>query len=671
MSIRTKLILSTCIPLLLIYAFVLGWDYYKSQQLALEQSEQIVADRASGAAAQVNGHLASIQQTVDTAASALSSRPLMSEGPLGRFMGVTRSNSWINAFWIAFDPAQSRGPALPQIIGFRRGANEGPGQGNLGAELLRQKPFDQPWFAEVKAKGKPRWFEPEDFTMPDGGATCIYASPFFTQEGVFAGVVCAQIRTADLQAFRNETPIMQRLRRILGHEQPAPAEPTTEPAPRPIAEGGYLLIDRHGDLISHPDGEVVHDVFGLAKDPQYAELARAIDSSLHKGSGEIVVVGGLDKLIGGFMPNESYVLAIEPVTSTGWLYVTAVPQSELMGPIQDRLIKRGLFLLASLFVLVGVLMVVIARFCRPIEKMAETVELLSRGQLDIEPVPVLARDELGQLARGFNAMTGQLRHHVATLTEQSAEREKVQSELRIARQIQRDLLPGKFPPFPHRAEFDLHAVNIPARHIAGDFFDFFFINDDLLTVTIADVSGKGVPAALMMAVTRTIVRNLALEGLPPRQIAERANRMLIEDTNPGLFVTMVLGQYRPSTGEFTYVNAGHPPAIRYRANAPAGTCCHATAPLLAVDRDGQLGSFEQQTLVLEPGEGILLYTDGVTEAHNADNVFYGESRLLKKIAGLADRGSSDLCSALVEDVLGFQSQSMTDDLTLIALHRRA
>ena len=671
MSIRAKLILATTIPLLIIYVLVLGWDYYKSQQLAQEQSEQIVAERAGGAAAQVNAHLAAIQEVVDSTASALTNRPTLSDVPLGRYLGgALRSNTWIAAFWIAFDPvAPSRTPPGPLISGFRRTPNGNSGITNIGPEFEKTDAFAQAWFTQTKAVGKPHWFEPEDFTVPDGGKSCIYASPFFNTEGKFIGVVCAEIKTADLQYLRNETPIMQRLRRILGREPVQASQPTTEPTPRPIDEGGYLLIDHHGDMISHPDGEVVHGIFGLAQKSGYSDLSLAIDRALGEGTGEIVVATGLDKLIGGFKADESYVLAIEPLASTGWLYVTAVPESELMAPIQDRLVKRGLFLLASLFVLVGVLMFVIARFCRPIEQMAATVEHLARGELDIEPVPVLARDELGQLARGFNAMTRQLRDHVAALTEQTAEREKVQSELRIARQIQRDLLPSKFPPFPDRAEFNLHAVNIPARHIAGDFFDFFFINEDLLTVTIADVSGKGVPAALMMAVTRTIVRNLALAGLSPLEIAERTNRTLIEDTNPGLFVTMVLGQYRPSTGELTYVNAGHPPAVRYREHAAATTCCASTSPLLGVVNDGALGPFEQASLTLERGEGILLYTDGVTEAHDAHNVFYGESRLLKQITTLSDRNCPNLCELLVKDVMHFQSQNATDDLTLVSLQR--
>jgi len=321
-------------------------------------------------------------------------------------------------------------------------------------------------------------------------------------------------------------------------------------------------------------------------------------------------------------------------------------------------------------VLLRVVMLVSIRISRPIEQMAGAVDRLAAGDLDAQVTGITSRDELGRLAGGFNQMTRLLKAHVAEITQQTAAREKVESELRIARQIQTDMLPRTFPPFPERPEFELHAMNLPALRVAGDFYDFFFTPAGLLTAVIADVSGKGVPAALLMAVTRTIVRNLAQAGLAPAQIAERTNQMLVEDTSGGMFVTMLLIQYDPATGNLTYVNAGHPPAYRISAD-DAQSCCGVQSPLLGVDASGEMGPFEQREMVLAPGESLFLYTDGVTEARTRDGRMYGDAALqkaLRRHAGLTPR---ELCREMAEVLEQFQAGHRHDDITLLVLRRSA
>lgn len=708
MGIRAKLILSTCLPLLVIYVVVLGWDYVKSRAQALKTIEQLVAQRASADASQVNNRLLAIQQTVNRTAYALANRSSLitgtttnrpadteaaAEPTLGpppdasipREVGPRRLRGGqnLNGF-LAFNLSQSdwigsivvkleRGvaPGRPTIYAERRTAGDRP----INAEPFRPSPLRVETIARTAAaSGRGVWIEPNDLLDldPDAGPSCLFAEPFYSpDEGKLLGVVCVSVPLDTLRFLREDSPVQVRMRRLLGDG--AASRPATDAArePRTLASGGYLLLDRQGHILSRPDGRVLHTP--LAVGPDAKAIQAAIDHSL-AGQGDIVVAGGLDEVLGQMAPRSRYVLAMESLPATGWLYVTAAPESDLLGPVQDRLVNRGMFLGASLVVLVGVVTIVLTRFCRPIEQMAHTVQRLASGDLNIAPVPVTARDELGQLAKGFNDMTGRLRHHVRELTEQTAEREKVDSELRIARQIQSDLLPRTFPPFPDRQEFGLHAVNIPARHIAGDFFDFFFGHHDKLTVVIADVSGKGVPAALMMAVTRTMVRNLAESDLSPREIVERVNRMLVEDTTPGLFVTMMLGQYEPHTGRLTYVNAGHPPAILVSRDAShkgtAATCCPPTGPLLGVDATGLLGPFDQETITLAPGDTVLLYTDGVTEAHDETHVLYGEARLIARAKELATAEPPDLCEGVVSTVMAYQHQSAADDLTLVALHRR-
>jgi sigma-B regulation protein RsbU (phosphoserine phosphatase) len=365
-------------------------------------------------------------------------------------------------------------------------------------------------------------------------------------------------------------------------------------------------------------------------------------------------------------------VALASVPASGWVVTAAVSESEYLDPIIQRLWHRALLLGSGMIVLLLVATLVSIRISRPIERMATAVNQLAAGDLDAQVSGVHGRDELAQLAGAFNTMTRQLKSHVAALTEQTAARESVEAELRIARQIQNDLLPRTFPPFPDRAEFALHALNVPAKRVAGDFFDFFFAPADLLTIVIADVSGKGVPAALLMAVTRTIVRNLALEGMPPGQIAERTNAMLLQDTSDSMFVTMFLCQYDTRSGRLMYINAGHPMPFRYSAGARAPRHFgEVTGPLLGVQPTCPSWLFEQREEHLDIGEALLLYTDGVTEARAPDGTMLRDAGTQEIVARLQSETVEGICTKLVNEVNRYQANQLADDITVVALQRRS
>jgi sigma-B regulation protein RsbU (phosphoserine phosphatase) len=280
-------------------------------------------------------------------------------------------------------------------------------------------------------------------------------------------------------------------------------------------------------------------------------------------------------------------------------------------------------------------------------------------------------DELAQFAAVFNAMVQHIRVQMQRIRAESIAREAVESELRIAREIQADLVPRTFPPFPEHAEFDLHAIIAPARQVAGDFYDFFFSGADCLTLVIADVSGKGMPAALLMAVTRTIIRNYAGEGLSPVEIVRRANRMLVEDSNASMFVTMFLAQYQPSTGTLTYVNAGHPSPLSL---LPGGTCRDygdSTAPLVGVACDWPGTEFAQATRQLRVGESLVLFTDGVTEARDSEDRFFGEEGLYRTLGGHGGASAETLCQRVAAAVALHESGGQADDITVMVLQRKS
>ena len=231
------------------------------------------------------------------------------------------------------------------------------------------------------------------------------------------------------------------------------------------------------------------------------------------------------------------------------------------------------------------------------------------------------KDEIGALARVIGKMETDIVQYVENLTAVTAEKERIGAELNVATQIQADMLPRIFPPFPERDEFDIYATMTPAREVGGDFYDFFLVDQDHLAVVIADVSGKGVPAALFMVIAKTLIKNHAQAGMDPSCVFETVNNQLCENNESGMFVTAFLGVLEISTGRFTYVNAGHNPPLVALEAQPYHWLPSKRGFVLAGMEDVH---YQQQEIIFHPGDCIFLYTDGVTEALNPNNVLYSE-----------------------------------------------
>ncbi|MEW6359053.1 MAG: PP2C family protein-serine/threonine phosphatase [Planctomycetota bacterium] len=274
--------------------------------------------------------------------------------------------------------------------------------------------------------------------------------------------------------------------------------------------------------------------------------------------------------------------------------------------------------------------------------------------------------EVSELAGALRGMYDMLQRHIVELQATTAAREAVESELRIARSIQTSLLPHTFPPFPQRREFDLHAINVPAKYVAGDFFDFYFLSDHQLLVTIADVSGKGVPAGLFMAVTRTLLKNLIQSGLGPAEAFTKANNILAEDNERGMFVTIFLGIYDTHSGALRYANGGHNAPYRVDRNGALGPPMRGTGPALGILPDRQ---YEEREIRLDVGDLLVLYTDGVTEAHSSSNELYGDERFEALLGQHAGEAPAKLCDIIVRAVNDFQGEDQFDDITLVVLRR--
>ena len=289
----------------------------------------------------------------------------------------------------------------------------------------------------------------------------------------------------------------------------------------------------------------------------------------------------------------------------------------------------------ALLITCGVLLLVVVLYyfyirrilTRPLGVLHQAAQGLVEHQMDDLgqfTLDIHTGDEIEDLADAFQYMTRELDEYIRNLAHVTSEKERIGAELHVATQIQADMLPRIFPPFPERGEFNIYATMTPAKEVGGDFYDFFLVDQDHLAVVIADVSGKGVPAALFMVIAKTLIKNHAQAGQEPAQVFETVNNQLCSNNEAGMFVTAFLGVLEISTGRFTYVNAGHNPPLAALGGQEYDWLPVRSGFVLAGMENIR---YRQQEILFQPGDSLLLYTDGVTEALNPAQELYSDQRL--------------------------------------------
>lgn len=326
--------------------------------------------------------------------------------------------------------------------------------------------------------------------------------------------------------------------------------------------------------------------------------------------------------------------------------------------------------------LVVCLLILRKKMLKPIGRLTEAAEKFTqnnREQLESDVsrvnVPeIRTGDEVEELADAFRKMEADMQEYTRSLVRMTAEKERIGAELNVATQIQADMLPRIFPAFPERREIDIFATMNPAREVGGDFYDFFLVDDDHLAVVIADVSGKGVPSALFMVIAKTLIKNHAQSGERPAEVFTAVNRQLCEGNDAGLFVTAWMGVLELSTGSFTYVNAGHNPPLLRHAGEEFGWLKSAPGFVLAGLEEMKYG---EHTLRLFPGDRLFLYTDGVTEATDPDQKFYGDDRLKSEVNRLAGASVQEMLTGVKASIDAFAGTAeQFDDITMLGLEYR-
>ena len=254
---------------------------------------------------------------------------------------------------------------------------------------------------------------------------------------------------------------------------------------------------------------------------------------------------------------------------------------------------------------------------------------------------------------------------IENLKAETEAKERINSELRIAHDIQASMLPRTFPPFPDRKEFEIYATMDPAKEIGGDFYDFFFVDKNKLCVVIGDVSGKGVPAALFMAISKALFKSEATRGFPASEIISRVNNLLCQDNQMCMFVTIFTLLLNTETGEVECCSGGHNPPLLCTSDGSVEYVHSLEGMGVGVLENSKCVS---QKMILRPDDLIFLYTDGITEAMNAQKQLFSEARLKACLASLRTRDLTEIVSGVRQQLAAHvQSEPQSDDITMLAL----
>ena len=374
----------------------------------------------------------------------------------------------------------------------------------------------------------------------------------------------------------------------------------------------------------------------------------------------------------GYIETDAHITAMIPLKNGG--KTTAIlcvqRQMDIMVNVRNSYINKVLFLMIGLviFVIVGQTIYLHTVFLRPVRKITEESSRFAKENTIPEnklTKMIRNNDEIGILAESIDSMEEKIVKYVSDLTNITAEKERINTELSLATRIQASMLPNVFPPFPDRKEFDIYASMTPAKEVGGDFYDFFLTDDDHLCVIIADVSGKGVPAALFMMAAKIIFANYAKMGQSPSEILTAANTAICAHNREEMFVTVWLGILEISTGKLQAANAGH----EYPAIKKAGGNFE-----LFKDKHGfVIGGmdrmkYKQYEIQMEKGDTLFLYTDGVAEATNAENQLFGTERMLEALNAEPTAEPKILLENMKKSVDEFVGDApQFDDLTMLCI----
>ena len=362
--------------------------------------------------------------------------------------------------------------------------------------------------------------------------------------------------------------------------------------------------------------------------------------------------------------NKRSVIYYEPVPSTNWSVGVVFPKFELFNRLYKTTatlagIGLGGFILILIFTIL-----ILRRQTKPLRELSAAANKIGQGKFDVAMPPIHTRDEVGVLKDSLQTMQEELKSYIKNLIKTIKEKERIEGELQVAQKIQMGYLRRDFAAFAENKNFMISAFLKPAREVGGDFYDFFQISEDKICVAIGDVAGKGVPAALFMAVALTLTRSGNFAQSTLTKVVSKINNELCKQNENSYFITAFFGVLDTGNGELTFCNAGHNyPYLMKKSGLFEVQGTHGTA--LGVIEDIK---YKTGKLKFEPGDQIVLYTDGITDSENRKGQFFDKTRLEGSLRKSLENEPADITRRVYQEIRKFtDGEPQYDDLTVMVL----
>ena len=519
--------------------------------------------------------------------------------------------------------------------------------------ILPYEAHERPWYIGVKATEKPFFTSvTKDAHTSRTGIIC--GAPIF-HDGKLAGVAGAGMYLDNVEAI------------VTGMD---------------LGENGdAFILNQEGKVLFSTSGTGTLAATVDGKDLRTSENPVLADLAENAVAGQ----AGMEALE---IDGRACYVAYSPMETVGWSFFTILPREDVEKPAKDLTqtitgltqqsvneavhladgVQQKLILLVFLAVALALAVAVFLSrlIVRPIRKLTKAVANVQGDDLDFH-WDMDTGDETQVLADSFRSLTERMKTYIENIQRITAERERIGAELNVAAQIQADMLPCIFPPFPDKKGIDIYAHMAPAKEVGGDFYDFFLLDDDHLALVMADVSGKGVPAALFMVISKTLIKDHAQITRSPKVILEKVNNILMENNAEEMFVTVWLGIMEISTGKITAANAGHEYPVVRGADGSFTLIKDKHGIVVGAMEDIKYRQYEME---IEPGGCLFLYTDGIPEATNEQEEMFGTGRMLDALNQDPNASPEKLLSNVMTSVNAFVgSASQFDDMTMLAMKR--
>ena len=611
-----------------IFLIALGFMFYQSRKAVRQEAINHATEILDNTAERVNTILTMVEVATNNT-DWLAARHL--DAPDSMFVyckRILQNNPDLNGCSIAFEPYYfpSRGRYFSAYSLNYNGKIETTQEGNDHYEY-----FTMDWYQLPKLLDRPVWTEPfadynpDDIFSPD--RIISYCKPLKDGKGEYVGTISVDL---SLDFLSN-----------------------TISAVKPYPNSYSIMIGQSGTYFVHPDTtklfyESIFTPTLERPDTALANLGHAMQNG-EQGMRQLNIDG-----------KDCYVF-YKPLSTTGWSVAIVCPESDIFSGYLHLVNSVIAIIVIGLAIMLFVFFNIINREMKPLSQLAQQAETIASGHFDQTLPDNGRRDEIGKLSQSFRNMQQSLVNYIEELKTTTAQKASIDSELHVAKNIQMAMLPKIFPPYPERNDIDIFGQLDSAKEVGGDLFDFF-IRDEKLFFCIGDVSGKGVPASLVMAVTRAQFRTIATHEAMPDRIVTELNDAMAEGNDSNMFVTLFVGALDLPTGRLRYSNAGHDSPILIGSGVG----------MLPCDSNLPVGvmpgwKFTGQEATIDSGTTIFLYTDGLTEAMNIDYVEFQEERIFKVIENTTNT-PRQLIMSMTDAVKRFVGEAeQSDDLTMLAI----